>query len=455
MTQPWTAESILALAPDQESAKAGQGLSSPKQWENLGRDEIALWGEIRGSGSKPYQTRIDLREPAFKCSCPSRKFPCKHGLGLLLAFAKDASAFPSSTAPDWVAEWLSTRSERAERRVERAAAQPTPDPAAQARRAEQREAKVDAGLEQLHVWLLDLVRSGFAHAQLQPAGFWDSMSARLVDAQASGLARLVRELESLAHSGPGFEGRLLHAVARIELVRAAFARRASLPQDLVDELRAVIGWSVREDDVLARSESVADSWFVLGTSVETEDRLRVRRTWLRGRQSGRHALVLDFAVGAQPLGPGAVPGTQVEGELAFYPGTLELRAAFKSRSNVRAGEGRMPGGGIAAELDAHAHALARAPWLERWPMALAEVRVIRQSHDGRDRWFVVDGSKHALALNPGVGGAWALLAVSGGGPIDLFGEWNGHELKPLAIGRGSDFYGCDGAATPTREGTAA
>ena len=50
---------------------------------------------------------------SFKCSCPSRKFPCKHGLALLLLQAQDASRF---TAPQsaLVREWLASRRERAE-----------------------------------------------------------------------------------------------------------------------------------------------------------------------------------------------------------------------------------------------------------------------------------------------------------------------------------------------------
>ena len=77
-----TADQILRLAPDASAAKAGQGLSTAHKWRALGRRETIVWGECQGSGKEPYQTQADLSEPAFRCSCPSRKFPCKHGLGL-------------------------------------------------------------------------------------------------------------------------------------------------------------------------------------------------------------------------------------------------------------------------------------------------------------------------------------------------------------------------------------
>src|SRR6476620_6026994 len=109
-----TTEQILALAPDTSSAKAGRDLAATRKWLNLGYNEQAVWGECLGSGKVPYQTQIDLSEPAFRCTCPSRKFPCKHGLGLFLLLANQPESFSLGAAPAWVVEWLATRAKRAE-----------------------------------------------------------------------------------------------------------------------------------------------------------------------------------------------------------------------------------------------------------------------------------------------------------------------------------------------------
>ena len=121
----WTAEQILKLAPDASSAQAAQGLLSLKKWSGLGADERAAWGLCQGSGSKPYQAQIDLAEPAFKCSCPSRKFPCKHGLALFLLLVEERKAFQKSPQPDWVAKWIQGRSERTEKKEQKQAAPKT------------------------------------------------------------------------------------------------------------------------------------------------------------------------------------------------------------------------------------------------------------------------------------------------------------------------------------------
>ena len=116
----WTTEQVLALAPDTSSVKAAKKLISLSKWSNLGKNERAIWGECKGSGSKPYQVRVDLDGPAFKCSCPSRKFPCKHGLAVFLVRLEQESAFTKNKPPAWVSEWLEDRSKRAENKTKKA-----------------------------------------------------------------------------------------------------------------------------------------------------------------------------------------------------------------------------------------------------------------------------------------------------------------------------------------------
>ena len=106
-----TTDQVLALAPDPASAKAGSALATPRKWSNTGRDAESrmVWGECAGSGANPYRTQADLSEPAFRCTCPSRKFPCKHSLALLLLLAADASTFKTTEWPDWVASMAFAR----------------------------------------------------------------------------------------------------------------------------------------------------------------------------------------------------------------------------------------------------------------------------------------------------------------------------------------------------------
>lgn len=110
-----TSQSVLALAPDESSVRAAHGLMGPSQWPSLGFDDATVWGECKGSGTKPYQVQVELSGPAFKCTCPSRKFPCKHALALLLLRIQQENAFTRGEAPEWVKEWLAARERNAAR----------------------------------------------------------------------------------------------------------------------------------------------------------------------------------------------------------------------------------------------------------------------------------------------------------------------------------------------------
>src|SRR5689334_22440648 len=176
----WSMLRVEQLAPDAAAIKAAHGVAKPASWKNLGRAEHLLWGECQGSGANPYQVRIDLDDGASKCSCPSRKFPCKHALGLLMMLAAGES-IDTSSMPAFVEEWAAGRAKRAEAKVTRAAApEKPPDPEAQARRTEKREGRVDVGLAQLEDWLADIVKQGLATARAQSPQFWSQMAARLI-----------------------------------------------------------------------------------------------------------------------------------------------------------------------------------------------------------------------------------------------------------------------------------
>ena len=431
----WTTEQILKLAPDDASAKAAQGLLNVKKWSGLGTGEQAVWGLCQGSGSKPYQSQIDLREPAFKCSCPSRKFPCKHGLALFLLLAEERGEFKEKQQPDWVSGWMNGRSERAEKKQAKQGVAKAPKSeqeqaearARVAKTAAQRQQRVKEGAVDLERWLEDLVRTGIASAANKDSKFWENQAARLVDAQAPGLARLVREMADLPASGQGWHERMLRRLAQLHLLLEAFGRIESLPAGIQDDIRALVGWT-EDQATLKTQDGVKDEWLVLGQRTAIEDRLQVQRCWLRAANSTRDALVLTFAYGNQAPFSGLIPGTRFSGELVFFPGSLGLRALVKLQDQNTSHLSAIPGHNITDEMERWSAAIARHPWVERYPFALSAVTP--SHHSGR--WTLADNLGKSLPLDPRFAQLWQLIALSGGMPMEVFGEWNGETLLPLS-----------------------
>jgi hypothetical protein len=433
----WTVDRVLQLAPDPASAKAGKTLAVARKWSSLGRTERAAWGECQGSRKAVYQARIDLGEPAFKCSCPSRKFPCKHALGLFLLLVNQPELFAQLAPPAWVSDWLEGRQKRAEQRARRKPrAERVSDEKAQAKRAAERESKVSLGLDELDLWLRDLVRQGLAWAQTQRPKFWEAAAARMEDAQAPGLARMLQELPGVCSSGEGWQDRLLERLGRLHLLVESYKRLDMLPEAVQADVRATIGWTQNQDEVLV-GPGVSDRWLVLGQRVEIEKKLQAQRTWLWGQLGGRAGLVWQFAYGKATLDISLVPGTVLDAELVFYPSAYPLRALVKTRQAVSSQIDVMGGyETIAAAVEAYAAALSRNPWIRQFPWLLQNVVVTKRSED---RYGVCDGAGRMVELSPsftrayldyGQGG-WVLAALGGGRPLTLFGEWDGFVLSPL------------------------
>ncbi len=412
------------MAPDAPSQRTAQQLASGRAWPVTGAAEPgALWGECRGSAAVPYRAVVDLSGPAYRCSCPSRKFPCKHVLALLLLWADGAVQDDPGGPPGWAGSWLAARAGTANRAQPGETAEPK-DPRAAARRAEQREARVAAGLAELDRWLCDQARHGLAASQKHGYAHWDGIAARMVDAQAPGLPERLRALAAVPHSGAGWDGRLLEEYALLRLLAVAYRRQAELPGPLRETVRSRIGFSRRQADVLADGPPVRDRWQVLACRDLEQERILVRRTWLRGAETGRNALLLSFAATGQALDESLTVGTEADAELVFYPDAMPLRALVLARHDVIAG--RPPAGEtITGLLARYAAALAADPWLESWP-AVLDVTPAR-----RPAPAVSDAVGDAVPLHPGAGDCWPLFALSGGHPVTVAGEWTPRGLWPL------------------------
>src|SRR5262249_30249674 len=85
--------------------------------------------------------------------------------------------------------------------------------------------------------------------------------------------------------------------------------------------------------------------------------------------------------------------------------------------------------GIDGLLESYARALGRQPWIERFPAILSDVVPMPAGDAAAERFQIADAGGRVVPLAGS--GHRELFAVSGGPPLDLFGEWDGRALLPL------------------------
>jgi len=354
-----TLERIEALAPDQASLAAARKLLKPSSWPTLAEGYGLVWGECQGSGATPYRVVVNEADGGYKCTCPSRKFPCKHALALMWMRVDKSAAFAPASVPDWVKDWLSRRrgtptpASKAEddaqprsrpsiRLTEIPETVASADPKAEQRAAAarernrlDREATVLAGLEDLDTWLSDQVQHGMANFVAQTAQACRTIAQRLVDAKASGLAGRLDALPTRLFTlpGPARPSAAIRELGQVHLISQAYRRASELPELLAADVRQAVGWSVSREALLNDSEAlrVTARWRVFAVVSEAQpDRLRRVETWLWRESDAdgmpQYAVLIDFVPISGAAAAGYLVGDQVDAELSFYRSTIPLRA---------------------------------------------------------------------------------------------------------------------------------
>ena len=411
-------QQIEAAAPDQASLKAASKLMKPAKWPLRRGDDTSglIWGECQGSGANPYRVMADRNDLGAKCTCPSRKFPCKHALALLWMYSESSESFEADVVPEWVSDWVGRRRKttaQAPSQPSRATgksittateaeSEPVVDEKTIARRAaaaEKRRVELIEGVRSatldLEQWISDQLRTGLSAFLNDPTERCRRIAARMVDAKAQALAGRIDELPA-GLMALRSEERLDAVISELgKLVLLVRAWRAD-PED-PELFRSVISTETREQILeSADALSVEADWEVLNDRVTTRrDGLVSQATWLlnldeTGSVTPAYALLLDFF----PAGAGrrTAPfqsGEQFHAVLRFYPARRPLRALIAERS-ASASQRNWP------EIDPKAHPFDQlhafrdaAPWGETTPLHLPAGRI--GEANGRPWWKSLDG----------------------------------------------------------------
>lgn len=438
----FTNEQITAIIPDNASLSAGKKLVSGS-WLSLGKSEHFIWGEIKGSSSTPYQTGIDLSEPAFKCSCPSRKFPCKHAIALLFIGAENESRFTSLSPPDWMVQWMANRERKAEQQeAHKSKLPPTEKQVKDAeKRKEKRRKNVDEGVEEMFLRLNNMLKHGLTSFAIGDYSFWIEQASRMTNAQAPGLATIMKRCYQMMQKHPSRERRLITELSLLYLLLKSYRNIDTIDSLLKSDVESLIGSIQKKEDLLTSesANTITDHWLIFGKYKKTyvSDNLTAHYVWLYGLESKRFALILDFVFGNNALNEIYVPNTYFQGELMYWDSGFPLRAVVKqkepcldpleamrsSRSSFKNWE---------EMLDYVADVLAVQPWADNIPVRIDQVVLTYE----QDRWLLLDKNEQVLPLHHlfPVSQIWHILTLSGGYPFNIWGLWDHDEFIILYYG---------------------
>lgn len=247
---------IQAAAPNAEAAKNGRGLVLKSKFIGLhySPDETLLFGYCQGSGKTPYLCSADFAapdQPVYRCTCPSRQFPCKHALGLLYARV-DGKKFSAAPPPE---EILAKR-EKAVARVEKKKVDAEkPRQVNKSALAKKIKAQLE-GIGFLEKLTQDLVRLGIGNMNAKTAHEIEEQAKQLGNAYLPGAQAALRSYTKLFSSDDGDE---LSAARREAIYGEALDRLGRL-NALIGKGRAYLQRRLDDPELAPETDSGIAAW---------------------------------------------------------------------------------------------------------------------------------------------------------------------------------------------------
>lgn len=389
-----TTEQVQSIAPDPASVKAATKVFNKTNWV-VEKSARAVWSAIQGSGKKPYYVCVDATNIAFKCTCPSRKFPCKHGLALgFFIAANDYNSIPEKEEPTWVLEWIDKRAAKQQKAVEKTK---TVAPKVNKKKKEDKWKKAVKSIEQVELWLQDVIKLGILEFQGKGAAYWDSLSQRMVDAKMPGINTYFNHLAQIDYQRQ-WEQPVLNTLRSLHLLVHAIKNNEHLDPEIKQEIELLLGWNINKKELLAnnQTEVVDDVWFVVKIDQRSLDNLESRKVYLYGVQTNRWAYILEFAFGSSYFADVYIEGGMMQAKLAMYPGISNTRAVVKLKGSQTDGSiALQPILDLALANLAYKKQLAEFPWTFELPQLVGQVNLLVQDN----QFFILDQQNHLIAVS--------------------------------------------------------
>jgi hypothetical protein len=281
-----------------------------------------------------------------------------------------------------------------------------------------------------------VVRTGIVNVPQNPYQFNQTITARMNDAQASGLAAQLRKINKINFYGENWQKSLTKQLAKTYLLTEAYLRSEQIEGVLKEDLTTLIGWNTPKEEVL-NTQGILDDWYVLSKTLEEEDKLTTERVWLYGTASKRMALILNFYAFNQLPQNLLAKGSKVKAEMFFYPSVLPFRALLKQQLGIE--NDFLPLEGtkkIEEALNHISDSISNQPFIDKIPLILNDFVLLLKDN----KWWLGDAFEQYVSLENTVEEAWNILAISQGKPFDCFVIYEDEKFIIHTLWSGNSIY---------------
>src|SRR5882672_9525428 len=249
---------------DSQAANAGaiknaRGVVLKRKLVGLFRsaDGTLLFGDCKGSGAENYRPSADFADPAkpvFRCTCPSRQFPCKHSLALLYVHAQGGK-FVEKDVPADISEKRSKVQQRAEKKKVEADKPHKVNTSALKKKI---QAQLE-GVALLESLVNDLIRAGLGTLNAKSARQMEEQAKQLGNAYLPGAQNALHALTGMFYRSEISSEDELKAPERERIYSAALDQLNRL-QSLCKQGRKYLNSRLEDPELKPETETDIAAW---------------------------------------------------------------------------------------------------------------------------------------------------------------------------------------------------
>jgi hypothetical protein len=155
-----------------------------------------------------------------------------------------------------------------------------------------KEAALTHGVNLLDKWLSGLLISGIATLNSDPHKL-NEISTRMVDSGLSGIARKLRIFPEKIKSTSDWTEFVFRDLSELCLFTSTFKKLDQLDEAAKEDLLSYAGVITKKMDT-ELLPGLQDDWLYLGYTMESEDKLIIKRNWFYGKHTHKIVLYLEF-----------------------------------------------------------------------------------------------------------------------------------------------------------------
>ena len=438
----WSTTKIEQLVDTPSTLRRATMLAKSSNWKDLSTNYQVIWGTCTVFEQQHYKVRVHLISGHYQCNCLSKKL-CKHIIAIVLLHLKSSALFKHQILPDSLHKWKLTPDNTYKNNNRAALNQINNHNKIQQNKLKRWQKRLDlmaSGIDTLDIWLSDIVRQGLANVPLEQTSFWDFIASKMMDAKLPAISTYLKETAVLIQHQNDWTELVIKRIGKLYAWISSFNNREKLSVDVQENLYRSLGKIIQKKVVIEQNFVQNDHWLVVGIHQgETIDKQLFRRTWLFGMKSLKMALIEDYSYYKSPFEFQYSLGSVISSNVYYYDKLPQQRALVEHPKQINA-SALINWKGYAnfdQALEAFHHHIIKNPWVNIFPMILDNIApFLNNQHEIQGK----DSENHLIQLhNLSEDSKWQLLAISGGGPICLMGEWDGYKFQPLAILQASNF----------------